>query len=69
MAAQQAKEGIPAQTAAILSIEELAQLLAKVASGSASVEERDLFRRSLGRIAINIDPARCRRVRRFAWLD
>jgi hypothetical protein len=48
MAAQQAKKAYPLKPSAVLSIDELAQLLAKVASGSASVEERDLARRSLG---------------------
>lgn len=48
MAAQQAKKAYPLKPSAVFSIEELAQLLAKVASGSASVEERDLVRRSLG---------------------
>jgi hypothetical protein len=47
MAAQQAKRAYPIKPPAVFSIEELAQLQAKVASGAASFEERDLARRSL----------------------
>ena len=47
MAAQQAKRAYPIKAPAVFPIEELAQLQAKVASGSASLEERDLARRSL----------------------
>jgi hypothetical protein len=47
MTGQQTKRGYPKKPSAELSVEELADLRAKIASGSASFEERDLERRSL----------------------